>query len=167
MCARPLRNVPVVMITAPQANVSPIHQAHATHTAVFDTKRRHFSLLDPEVRLALKHFLHPYAILLLIALRPRRPNRRTAAGIQQTKLNPHGVGDLAHNATQRIDLPHKMTLRNSADRRVAGHLCNQIRIHRDHHRAQSHAGTGTRGLAPGVTASHYHDVERLIHTLLL
>ena len=71
-------------------------------------------------------------ILLLVALRARRPHGRSAAGIQKPKLNPDAIGHLAHHAAKRINFAHQVAFGDAADRRIAGHLRDQVNVHRDH-----------------------------------
>jgi hypothetical protein len=144
-------------------NAAAVNEVDAAHTAVINDQRRDFRLLNVEVRLAFKNLLHPYAILLLVALRARRPHGRPARRVQQAELNSYRVGDLAHYAAQRVDLAYEVTLRDAADGGIARHLRNQVGIHGDHRGAQAETRAGSRGLAPGVAPAYYHNVVRLIH----
>ena len=100
-----------------------------------------FCLLDEEVWLRLQNFAHLDAILLLVALRSRRPDGGSARGIEQAKLNADRVGDFAHDAAQGVDFAHQVALGDSADRGIAGHLRDQVKIQREQCRAQAHART--------------------------
>ena len=154
------------MMTASQRMAAAIHQMDATHALIFDNQRRDFGLLDMEVGFALQNLLHPDAILLLVALRPRRPDGGTAAGVQQPELDSHRVGDLAHHPAERVDLPNQVAFGDPADRRIAGHLRDQVGVHGDHGGTQTEAGAGSRGLAAGVAAANDHDVVRELSPLL-
>ncbi len=99
--------------------------------------------------------------MLLVHLRARRPDGRAAAGIEQAELDSDRVRHFAHDAAERIDLAHQMALGDSADRRIAGHLGDQVEVHRDHGGAQAHAGAGPRRLAAGVAGADDHDVVTL------
>ena len=63
-----------------------IPQHHPRHQAIFPRADQHqfshLSLQNPQVRLPFQHLLHMNPVLLLVALRARRPYRRTAARIQ-------------------------------------------------------------------------------------
>ena len=144
------------------SDIAPVHQTDPAHTPVFDHERRHFGLLNLEILFPLQYFLHADAVLLLIALRARRPYGRAAAGIQQAKLDADGVRHFAHHPAQRVDLPHKVALGNSSDGRIAGHLRYQIGIHGDHGGAHSHTRAGAGRLAAGVPPTHHHHVIRTI-----
>src|SRR5579859_3062311 len=86
----------------------------------FHNQLSHLSLLDVEIRLALQDFTHFQAILLLVALRARRPHRRAAGGIEQTKLNSDGVCDFAHDSAQGVHFTDEMALGDPAHGGVAG-----------------------------------------------
>ena len=146
MCASPFRKVPVVMMTAPQRTLRPSRSRTPRTRPSSMIERRHFRLLDAKIRLAFQHLLHPDPVLLLVALRARRPDRRTAAGIQQPELDPDRIGHLAHHAAQRVDLAHQVTLGDAADRRDCRTSARSGPVHRDHRgrrpmRAQARAAS--------------------------
>ena len=130
----------------------------SANAAIFNDQRRDFRLLDVKVGLTLQDFLHPNAVLLLIALSSRRPDGWSAAGIEKPELDSDGVGHFAHHAAQRVDLPDEVTLGDSADRRIARHLRDQIGIHRDHRGAQSEARAGPARFAAGMPSANDHNV---------
>ena len=72
-----------------------------------------------EIFLVLNQPLHPKLISLLVALCPGSLNTRTLASIQHAELDTRGIGVECHDATKGIDLPHHMTLGQTADRGVA------------------------------------------------
>ena len=71
---------------------------------------------------------------------------------------PTAVGQLAHDAAQRIDLSDQVPFRNSADRRVARHLRDKINIHGDHRGSQTEPGASSRRLATGMTGADNDDI---------
>ena len=79
-------------------------------------------MLDLQVRLRLQHLAHLEAVGLLVALRARRPHGRAAGGVEQAELDADRVGDLAHDAAERIHFADQVPLGNSPDRGIAGHL---------------------------------------------
>src|SRR6267378_4487304 len=109
-----------------------VAQQYTSNPAPFDSELSYLCLKNSQIRLVLEHLAHADAVLLLVALRAWRPNRRTTAGIQQPKLNAHGVGDLTHDSAERIDLANQMAFGDSPNGRIAGHLRNQVQIHGDH-----------------------------------
>ena len=136
---------------------------------ILQNQIHNLSLLDKQIPLPLKHLPHSHPIQCLIALRPRRPHRRPTRSIQQPKLNPAGIRDLAHHATQRIHLPHQMPLGDSTNRRITTHLRNQIQIQRKDSRPQTHARRGHRRLAPGMPCTHHNHIVlfRKAHSSIL
>ena len=149
---RPFRNVPVVMTTAPAKTVRP-SRSLSPMTRGFqrlDFRRAEiddFRLFDEQPRLRFKHLTHLHAILLLVALRARRPDCRAARSIEQAELNANRVGDLAHDAAESVHFPHEMAFGDAADGRVAGHLRDQVEVQGEKRRAQSHARRGHGGFA--------------------
>jgi hypothetical protein len=49
-------------------------------------------------------------IPVLVLLRARPANRRAAAAVEETELDPAPVGETAHGAAERVDLPDEVTL---------------------------------------------------------
>ena len=125
---------------------------------IFDDQVDHLRLLDEEVRLGFEHLAHLHAVERLVALRARRPHCRAARCVEQAELDAAGVGDLAHDAAQRIDLAHQVSLGDSADRRVAAHLRDQVEVQRKDGRAQPHARRRHSGFAAGMPCADDDDV---------
>lgn len=78
-----------------------------------------------------------------------------------------GIGDLAHDAAQRVDLAHQVSFGDAADGGIAGHLRDQIHVQREQGGLQPHAGSSHGGLAPCVAGAHDNDSEifRELHCL--
>jgi hypothetical protein len=74
-------------------------------------------------------------------------------------LNSYGVCDLAHNAAEGVDFADEMSLGDTAHRRIARHLGNEIDIKRVKRRLQSHARTSHGRLATGMPGSDDDNVE--------
>ncbi len=140
------------------ANRSPIVGSGLQPTALLHNQLCHFRLLDVQVRLRLQQFPHLQPVLLLVALRPRRPYCRPARSIQQPKLNADRVRHLAHNAAESINFADEMSLGNPPNRRIARHLRDQIDVEREQGSLQSHARRGHGGLAARVPSTHHYDV---------
>jgi hypothetical protein len=119
----------------------------------------HFGLLDLQIRLRLQYFAHLEPVSLLVALRTRRPYCRAARCIQQTELDADRVGDLSHDAAERVNLPDQVALGNAADSWVARHLSNQVDIKSVEGGLQAHARGGHRGLASGMAGADHDDIE--------
>ena len=65
--------------------------------------------------------LHGGRIAGAIGLGTRPAHRRALAAIEHPELDAAAIGHAAHQAIERIDLAHQMTLAETADRRIAGH----------------------------------------------
>ena len=85
--------------------------------------------------------LHGLAIELAVGLGARSAHRRTLGAVEQAELDSGLIGDAAHQPVQRIDLAHQMTLAESADGRIAGHLA-------DRREAMGHQAPCARQAAP-------------------
>src|SRR5262245_19855991 len=68
-----------------------------------------------DVGLRVERGLHPSAVDRLVRLRARRPDRRSATAIEQLELDAGRIDGATHQAAERIDLPHEMTLGGAAD----------------------------------------------------
>jgi hypothetical protein len=111
-----------------RAAVAQPYSAHRLRLPLIEDQVHHFRLLDVQIRLRLQHLPHFDPVLPLIALRPRRPDRRPARSVQQAKLDPDRIRNFAHNAAQCIHFPHQVPLGDAANRGIARHLRNQIEI---------------------------------------
>src|SRR5271157_30261 len=125
---------------------------------LFHDQLRHFGLLDLEVGLRFQYLAHFQPVLLFVALRPGRPNRRAARGIQQSKLDADGVRHLAHDAAQRVHFTHQVSLGDAAHGGIARHLRNEIEVERVQRRLQAHARRGHGGFATGMPGANHHDI---------
>ena len=156
---QPFRKVPVVTITAPAAIDAPVAQQHAGHAAASSRRNaatsacliRRFGSRSSTSRMRTR-----YCFLSICARGDQTAGPRDV--FKQAELDADGVGDFAHDAAERVDLPHQVTLGDAADGRVAGHLRDQVEIHGDHRGPEAHAGAGPGGLAPGVAGADHDDV---------
>src|SRR5689334_5376461 len=105
---------------------------------------------------------HLAAVARTISLRPRRLHGRPARTIQQTKLNSGAINHSTHDAAERVDLTHEMSLRNAADGRVTRHLTHEIQIksNKPGFRAQTRRGRGR--LTAGVAGANHNHIEAFI-----
>src|SRR6185437_8243192 len=104
---------------------------------------------------------------LLVTLGARRPDRWPAAGVQKPELDADGIGELTYDAAERIDFADQMALGNAANRRIAGHLRDQVKVHGDHCGRQTQTRARTRRFATGMASAHYDDVVLLLHGIIL
>ncbi len=140
-----------------------IAQRDAGGAARLDIQSGHFGLFDADIRFLLEDLAHASSIQLLVHLSARRPNGGSAAGVEQPELDAHRVGHFPHHPTQRVDFAHQVTLGNAADGGVAGHLRDQVQVHGDDGRLQTHSRGGAGGFTPGVTGADDNDVVAFAH----
>src|SRR5207237_3607480 len=69
-----------------------------------DDESHGLTLSDVEPRLGLGGLLHGGAIARAIALRARRPHRRSAGGVERLHLDRGAIRRAAHLAAERVDL---------------------------------------------------------------
>ena len=120
-----------------------------------------------DVRLRLERALHPLAVDLLVRLRARRPDRGSAAAIEQLELNPGRVDRAAHQAAERVDLANEMALRRAADRRVARHVRDRVGRQRAEPDVRAETRRRIRRLAPRVPRADDDHVEAVFHEITL
>jgi hypothetical protein len=125
---------------------------------VFQHQVDDLRLANVQARLRLEELAHLDAIELFVALGARTPDRRSARGVQEAELNAYGIGDLAHDAAQRIDFADQMSLCHSANGWVTAHLSDKVEVHCDESGFQAHACSCHGGLAPGVSCADHCDV---------
>jgi hypothetical protein len=119
---------------------------------------RHLRLDDAEIRLFFEHFAHPYAVPFFVTLSARRPHCGSTAGVQEAELDANIVSHAAHKATQGIDFAHQVAFSNSADCGITRHLGDQIDVHGNDCRLQTHAGASMCSLAAGVPSADHDDI---------
>jgi hypothetical protein len=153
----------------PRGILTPILQDYARRATILEYQSCNFRLQNPKVRLTFQDFLHPDPILLLVALCSRRPDRWTAARIQQTELDSDRVCNLAHHTTKSIDFTHQMPLCDSPNCGIARHLRDQVDVHRDHRRTQSDSGARPGSLATRVACPDDYHIKTavLYHATLI
>src|SRR6266851_6476668 len=113
----------------------------------------------------MQHLAHREPVSLLVALRARRPHRRSTRSIEQAKLDANRVRDLAHDAAEGVDFANEVSLRNTANRRITRHLRNQVDVQCVERGLQSHARRGHRGLASSMAGAdnNYVELFRKLH----
>jgi hypothetical protein len=94
-----------------------------------------------------------------VGLRTRGLHRGALAGIERPKLDPSLIGGFSHQSAEGVNLSYKMPLANPADRRVARHLSERLKLMRKKERPAPHPRTGRGGLRPGVTAAYDNHIE--------
>ena len=80
-----------------------------------------FSAHHVYARVPQDHVLRVFGIGIALILHPQGLHRWPLAGVQHTGMDGGGVGQLAHQAAQRLHLEDKLAFAGAADCRVAGH----------------------------------------------
>src|SRR5262249_51741836 len=102
--------------------------------------------------------LHSSRVKTPIGLRTRATNRWALAAIKHAKLDSSKIRDPAHQAVQRVDLPHQMSLSEAPNSRIAGHRPDRIEPMSDQRRVCAHARSGRASLATGVATAYDYDI---------
>ena len=116
------------------------------------------ALFQIQILLAFANPLQPELIRLLVTLRARRPNRRTAFGVEHAELQAGHVGGFSHFAPHRVNFAGQVSLGQTADGRVAGHLADGVRIDGQEQSLAAHPRRRQRRLDPGMAGSDDDDV---------
>jgi hypothetical protein len=103
--------------------------------------------------------------LRFVRLRPRRLYGRAFSGIQASELNAALINRTTHLSTKGINLAHKMSLADAADRWIAGHLADVVQIDRENQGAAAQTGSSQSGFDTGVTSTNYDNVKASVHNL--
>ena len=78
------------------------------------------------------------------------------------KLDPGAVNDPAHDSAERVDLPHQMALCDPANRRITGHLADEIEVQRHQCSLRAQARGGRGRLATGVAAANHYHIKNFV-----
>src|SRR5215472_14071016 len=98
------------------------------------------------------------AIETAVRLRPRAPDRRSFAPVQNAELDPGTVDGAAHDAVESVDLAHQMPLAEPTDRWVARHLADRCPPVGQQQGAGTDSRRRRRRFAAGVAAANHNDV---------
>ena len=98
-----------------------------------------------------------------VALRSRAPHSRTLGAVQQTELDHGMVGHDTGHAAERINLAHDLSLCDTTDGRVAGHLCDHGKVHCHQEYLVSQSCGNDRRLAACVPGSHHYNIVMILH----
>jgi len=120
------------------------------------------TLAKAEVWGSFKGAPHLDAIKGTIRLCSRGAHRRATGSIQQAKLNSGSIDYSSHDPTERIYLANQMTLADSANRGIAGHLPDKIEVKSKQRRVGSKPGRRRSGFAAGVAGAYDYHIEMLV-----
>ena len=106
-----------------------------------------------EIRRGADRCLHRLPVKLAVGLGAGALHRRAFAAVQHAELDAGGIGHLAHQAVEGVDLADQMPLAEPANGRIAGHLADRGEAVGDQRRARTHASRRGRRLAAGMAAA--------------
>ena len=135
----------------------------ARDIAVFEDERAGGSLTDAEIGLELDFALHRLLVTDFVALCAGGPDSGTFSEVQQTELQRGRVGDASHGAAEGVDFADDVSFCDSADRGIAAHLRDMVKIDGEHQRGSAGSGGSECGLARGMSAAH-HDYVKIFRT---
>jgi hypothetical protein len=131
---------------------------HSLDSLFPDHEPRDISLLHIQPWMALEERLHAELIRFLIALRSRSPDARALGGIQHAELNAGRIGVQPHRTAEGIDFTDHMALRQTADRRVTGHLPDGVGILSEQEGFAAQAGRSHCGLYACMASPNNDDI---------
>ena len=100
-----------------------------------------------------------------IALSSWTPHCRPLGAVQHPELDRRRVGDDAGVTSECINLTDDLSLCDSTDCRVAGHLGKSSHVHRNEENRRPHPCRSHRRLTSGVPAAYYYYIVTALHTL--
>jgi len=116
------------------------------------------SLLDIKVLLLFQSLLEGELIGFLIGLCPGRPDGGSFAGVQHVKVDGRAVGYSGHFAAESVNFADEVSLGQSSDGRVAGHLRYGIEVNGEEEGGHPHSGGGEGCFARGMAAADNDDI---------
>jgi len=130
----------------------------AGDAAPLNPKGRRFS--DKHLNTALgNETSHGGTIESAICLAPWPLHCRPFAAVEHAAVDPRPVRRARHESVEHVELPHKVALADTTDRRVARHLADIFGSEGHQSDARASAGCSSGSLATGVTGSDDENVE--------
>jgi hypothetical protein len=116
-------------------------------------------LANRKITRLLERLLHGGAVEFAVRLRSRPAHRRTFSGIEYPELNAGPIRDLPHQAIERIDFADQVSLSQTSNGWVTGHLSDGCATVGQQKRARSGPCGGRGRLAAGMPATDHDYVE--------
>jgi len=107
--------------------------------------------------------LHCRRVELAVCLSARTAHGWAFPAIKNPKLDAAEISGSAHEAIERIDFPHKVTLSEPANCRIAGHGADRGEPVRNQRSFGARPRSRGGSLAAGMAAANHHDVKSIIH----
>jgi hypothetical protein len=126
------------------------------HQQVFDT-----IFYDLEIIGVSQYVLDRFTIETSISLSPRPPYSGSPRSVQHSKLDAGSISRRPHDTVQSVDLADEVSLPQTSDSGVAGHLSDGGGTMSDQDGFGAHAGGGGRCLGAGMPSAHHDHVKRI------
>jgi len=159
----PVEECPRGQNNGPGREDSPLQRPDPLDRALGDDHLRNDALKERQVGQALERMFHLQPVGRLVALGPGCLDRPAPAPVEETELDARPVGENPHQAPKGVDLPDKLSLGQSADSRIAGHLGDRVEMGRHQAYVKPHPARRGRRLATGVPGADDDDIEGIRH----
>jgi hypothetical protein len=100
------------------------------------------ALADCQSRLLTQRSSHGVPVQFLVALDAQGSHRRTFACIDKAELDAGLIRVPRHLTAHRINFFDQMSFGYASNRRITGHLCDPVGIHREQQGSRAHARRG-------------------------
>ena len=133
--------------------------SYSQDTVVLNNQFCDVALLDGKIGKILQKGFDPELIGLLVTLGSGGTNTWTFGSIEHPELDPRRIRIEGHHTPKGINLPDHVTLCQSTDGRVAGHLGNRIGILSQQECLCSHRGSDMGGLDTSMSGPHNQHIK--------
>ena len=116
------------------------------------------ALLHIQIRLPFTNPLETELVSFLVTLSARRPHRRPSFGVEHPKLQARHIRGFSHLPAKSVNFPRQVTLCETANGRIAGHLADGVRVDRQQQSRAAHARRRQGGLDTGVPAPNHDHI---------
>ena len=161
MCSFPRPNVPVVSTTARASKASAFEcfESSDAPTIVVEQEPSDGALDGMNACVLFQQRAHGAPIQSAVALRARRPDRRSLALIEHAELEHGQVRGAGHDAAERVHLAHHRALGHAANGRIARHLPDGLERTRDEPDGGTRASCSDGRFGACVAAAYNQDIE--------
>ena len=142
----------------PGAEAATVRGLYPLQLIALNQEPGHHALRKLEVRERLEELPHRALVEGAVALRPRRPHRRSLGAVQHPELNRGAIGGAAHDPAERVDLTDDGALRDPADSGIAAHLPDCVEGGGQQKGVRAEAGGHGGCFGAGVAAADNDDV---------
>ena len=98
------------------------------YAPVLDHEVIHGLLKQAQVRLVFNTLANRLSVQYPVSLSTRRTHCRAFSGVEDAELYSGSINRLCHRPTQSVYFPDDVTLADSADRGITGHLSDRLDV---------------------------------------